>query len=368
MNDTEIAIAVSVRSWPDLLRRFLADHGGARVRLTAMSPTDLDGESFDVLLIDDVCSYLSPALVASVKLRDVAVLGVFDPSEYPDGKDRLLDCGVSDVVDARAHPDEFLELIARVRQLAPEESSSHMAAQNESSSGATVLVIGAGGGVGVTEVSAAIAGSIAKRARSCALIDLDLAAASVAQRFDLKPHPNLLTAIDILEENSGKPSMVPLGAVSVLPGAPEGSHLGSLRPRQLVALIDRISAAEQVVVVDAGAEGGQTGALVDDLVRGADLLVAVGVATPVGIGRLLRLVRQISRPADLLINRSPRDSFRRGEIVGEVAGSYAPRSLAFLPEDSAVTESAWSGKQVVRGRFVKSVDRWVGTYAVGIVG
>ncbi len=367
MIDTELAMAVSVRSWPDQLRRFLADHGGARIRLTAMSPADLEREGFDVLLIDDVCSYLTPTLVSAVKRRNAAVLGVYDPSEYPDGKDRLLECGVSDVVDARADPDEFLELIGRVRLLAPDEVPETVRQASKSKPGALILFVGPGGGVGVTEISAAVAHSLERRRGQCALVDLDLTAASVAQRFDLDPHPNLLTAIDGVEAPARDTLLVRSGELSVLPGAPAGSHLGSLRPHHLAAVIDRLRSDHRTVVVDAGSPSEPFGGALGQLVRDANQVVVVGSGSPVGVGRLLRWAGRAGRVVDLMINRAPRDSFRRGEILDEVARALTPRSLAFIPEDPAVVDAAWEGRPLRRGRFVRAVDRWVGTYAAGIL-
>lgn len=45
MIETELALAMSARNWADELHRFLADHGGARVRVTAMGP---EGTPFEI--------------------------------------------------------------------------------------------------------------------------------------------------------------------------------------------------------------------------------------------------------------------------------------------------------------------------------
>ena len=60
----DIALAASARDWPDRLHRFLLDHGGGRVVDRIMTPDQATGSSFDVLLIDDVCSFLTPRLVS----------------------------------------------------------------------------------------------------------------------------------------------------------------------------------------------------------------------------------------------------------------------------------------------------------------
>ncbi|HSL25070.1 MAG TPA: hypothetical protein VLA54_02225, partial [Acidimicrobiia bacterium] len=89
MNEIEIALAVSAREWPDRIHRFLADHGGARVRAQILTPEDALAESYAILVIDDVSSFLTPRLVADLQLRRRLVLGVFDPADGPDGKERL---------------------------------------------------------------------------------------------------------------------------------------------------------------------------------------------------------------------------------------------------------------------------------------
>ncbi|HUP17291.1 MAG TPA: hypothetical protein VM848_14720, partial [Acidimicrobiia bacterium] len=59
----DIALAASAREWPDRLHRFLLDHGGGRIVDRVMTPDQASDAGFDVLLIDDVCSFLTPRLV-----------------------------------------------------------------------------------------------------------------------------------------------------------------------------------------------------------------------------------------------------------------------------------------------------------------
>ena len=104
MRDIEIALAVSTREWTEHLHRFVVDRGGARVRLYVMRPEDAFSESFDVLLIDDICSFLSPHLVKKLRERGRHVVGVFNPDDFPDGRDRLRSCDVTEVIEADASP------------------------------------------------------------------------------------------------------------------------------------------------------------------------------------------------------------------------------------------------------------------------
>ena len=56
----ELALAASARGWPDQLHRFLLDHGGGRVLARVMGPEQAAHDAYEVLLIDDVCSFLTP--------------------------------------------------------------------------------------------------------------------------------------------------------------------------------------------------------------------------------------------------------------------------------------------------------------------
>ena len=100
----DVAFAASARDWPDRIHRHMLDHGGARVVARLMGSEQVLASRFDVLLIDDICSFLTPRLVSLVKERGSGVLGVFDPGDGPDAKRRLLECGISDVIESGAEP------------------------------------------------------------------------------------------------------------------------------------------------------------------------------------------------------------------------------------------------------------------------
>src|SRR5690606_34142626 len=77
--------------------------------MAAEQATDLD---FDVLLIDDVCSFLTPRLVMKLKQAGREVIGAYMPEDGTDAKRRLLECGITDVIETDSSPEEFL---AKVR-------------------------------------------------------------------------------------------------------------------------------------------------------------------------------------------------------------------------------------------------------------
>lgn len=380
MRDTELALALSARNWADDLHRFLADHGGARVRVTAMGPDDLIGESFDVLLIDDSCSFLTPRLVELVRAGGREVIGVYDPSEFADGKDRLLECGVADVIEAGAHADEFLRVIARVASSVSHTSMPEAAPRvSESVAGQQHLrsVLGVGGpagGAGSTEVAIAVAIRLGEVGRRVVLVDCDESNPSVAQRLGLPIHPNIRTAIDVLDHRTGAitGAIQVVDSIGVVAGLPNVQDWPEVRPGQVSDLLTELSQIFDHVIVNVGShlEALSSSVLSERfgisrrVISMCDRIVAVGNPTPVGVTRTLGWLADVDRlpgnpPVDLLINRAPRSQFRRGELVEEISRTYQPASFGFLPADEAVERAGWEGVPIRRGRFKRSLDKWV---------
>lgn len=347
-----------------------------------MGPEDLTGEAFDVLLIDDICSFLTPRLVHGVKTSGRQVVGVYDPTEFADGKDRLLECGVADVVEADAHPDEFLRVIGRVAEtIAPvvltrDEGSlpTVIPEVHERRRQRIIAVGGPTGGVGATEVSIAIANRLAGAGRSVVLLDGDDHAPSVAQRLGIQLYPNIRTAIDVLEQRTAPVTTVVQSVASfgVVAGLPNITDWSEVRPAAVTDLAGELAAAFDHVVVNVGSqvevlgfgEFGNRYGITRSLIDGADRVIAVGQSSPVGVARLLDWISNVDRvtngrATDVLINHAPRDQFRRGELVEEITRTYQPASFGFLPQDDLVVKAAWDGSVVQSGKFRKAVDRWV---------
>lgn len=380
MMDTELALALSARNWADELHRFLADHGGARVRITAMGPEDLIGESFDVLLIDDSCSFLTPRLVELVKAAGRQVIGVYDPSEFADGKDRLLECGVADVVEAGAHPDEFLRVISEVALMVDvsptiEMSPGGVGDESKPSRRRSLFAVGGPpGGAGSTEVAIGLAIGLGERGSKVVLVDCDETNPSVAQRLGLAIHPNIRTAIDVLEHRTGSLIGVlqAVDPIAVVPGLPNVQDWPEVRPAQVSDLLTELAGLFDHVVVNVGShvEGLDASGsrerfgISRRVISMSDRIIAVGLPTPVGVTRTLGWFAEVRRIAgstqiDLLVNRAPRAQFLRGELVEEITRTYRPASLEFLPSDQAVERAGWDGVPVRRGRFKRSLDRWI---------
>lgn len=343
-SEPALAISVSAREWPDRLRQWLADHGGARVRLTALTSRDVDEDDHDVLVIDDISSLLSRGLVAREHARGRSVIGVYDPEEAS-GRQYLIDLGV-DVVMASDEPAEQFVGAARSLAAGPgAQRPSMMQAEpaQPEQSGLLVDVRGISGGVGTTEVTLALSQAIG------AAVVIELAPQpSLAQRCALDLHPNFVTAVEMVDHGSGDPTeaIQRLSSVTgVLVGTAELAAAGRGAARRVV---DQIRAAAPWTMIDSGAQSAAHLA--------ADQTVFVTHATPVGISRCLDAFRHHDLiGTHLVLNRAPRGAFERAEVMHAVLDEARPKSVTIIPEDPAVTAAAWNGRPVESGPFVKAV-------------
>jgi MinD-like ATPase involved in chromosome partitioning or flagellar assembly len=363
--DLELALAASARDWSDSLHRFLTDHGGARVRAVVMGAEEVGAESFDVLIIDDVCSFLTPRLVEQVRRGGRSVVGVFDPRDGADAKRRLLDCGVDDVVETDATPEEFLAVVRRVRELLPAPPSHNAPAAGTEPSGRVIAIGAPPGGAGGTEVSIALAAEL-----GALLIDADDLAPSIAQRLGRPLHPNLRTAIDVVHHRSGQieDSLTTFPDFRLVAGLVSGEEWSQLHPGEVQAVVDEFAGMAGTVVanVASGLERPDLGegrfGLARSLVGRADVVVGVGLAHPVGVTRLIQWMLEAATLAPdarwlTVVNRVPRSVYQRGEVSGELARALPGIPVNLVPEDPRVREAAWSGETVGRGPFRRAVRR-----------
>lgn len=348
----EIALAASARDWPDRVHRFLLDHGGGRVRSRVMGPEQALSDQYEVLFIDDVCSFLTPRLIRSLRDLNREIVGVYSPADGPDAKRHLLECGITDVIESDASAEEFLAVgtgtLLHRRPILMEVSRGQGAFR--------VGVFGQLGGVGVTEVAIGVAFGVS-RFRPTVLIDLDTQSPSLAHRLDLPLHPNLLTAID-KAHHSGQveESLIDCDQLAVVGGLahPNGQDIP---PVELEALLDALAAfGYEMIVADLGAPSFDR----LDSIR-FNALIAVGVGSPVGLSRLVRTVQAVASRAgasDLVavVNRAG-SGRRRSEIRSEMAQLVPDVPVVILPEDRRLDRAAWDGVRVRRGPFARSVER-----------
>lgn len=350
----DIALAASAREWPDRLHRFLLDHGGGRIVDRVMSAEQAVDSTFDVLFIDDVCSFLSPRLVRQVKVGGGEIVGVFAPEDGSDAKRRLLECGISDVIETEASPEEFIKKVG--------ETLDHRSvAELDEREAATTLSIGVTGpseGVGITEVAIALAWALSSRTGT-ALVDMDPVWPSVAQRLDLGLHPNIRTAIDHSLHSPDRlgESIHVIGGLSVVGGRADGGTGSRLSRHDSTALVDALGAVADVVVTDLGPLGEVEGGLV----REFDTVIVVGAGGPVGVARFIRTLADVldlvaEHPVLAVVNQPGRGSFRQSETLGELAASFPDLPVVTLPFDGKIAAAAWDGELSCGRSFRRAVS------------
>ena len=370
MNEIEVALAVSARVWPDRLHRFLADHGGARVRAQVLTPEDALAESYEVLIIDDVSSFLTPRLVQELQRRQRMILGVFDSADGQDGKERLRECGVDQVIESAASAEEFVIAVRALVALAPYQRVDEPIEPEELKTGGRLIAVGSPpGGCGSTEVAISLATRLS-RSGPTVLIDVDELAPSVAQRLGLRLLPNLRTAIDAIQHRRGDLGrcLQAFGEVSVVCGLSGERDWMEIRPIELHDVVSELRSTFRFLVANVGplldvggfGEGERSG-LSRSVVASADSVLGVGLGHPVSVSRTIAwsiAATSVNSRATrfLIINQAPRSIYRRGEIRLEVARATG-LAVEFLPADGRVEAASWLGKPVVSGKFRRSVDR-----------
>ncbi len=377
MRELELGLAVSARPWADRLHRHTLDHGGARVRVRVIGTRDALDQEYDVLFIDDTCSFLDRRLVQDLARQGRGVVAVVDADHHADAREWVERLGVADTVSGTATPEEFIECATAVGRSGPRPSvpPGDLAPSAPGPSGRLLAVMGCSGGVGATEIAIAIAGAWPGEA---ILVDLDTVSPSIAQRLGLRLLPNVRSALGArratVTQLEGELHVLPEG-FRVLPGLASASDWRDLSAGDLVDLLaDLRRFGDTIVNLPAGVPA-RSGphersplAATRQMLEEADTVVAVSVATPVGVSRLFEwaaVARScgVERPA-VLFNTAPRSAFARAEIEREVGRVINPISVDFLPGDDRVRRAGWDGRTVKGGPFVRATARatqqWVG--------
>ncbi len=395
MREPAVMLAHSIRGWAQELHFFLMDHGGAIVRGYVMSPEDAMGEKYDVLLVDDVTSFLSTRLVSNLQRGGARVIGVYDAADpVGTGKQRLLELGVDEAIADATPPAEFVEAIARLagpmivadpemRGLMDSIQADavvpgpvdHDAAARRRRRGYVIAVAAAGGGAGATEVAIQLAAALRHRiGQATVLVDADEQSPSVAQRLGLSLHPNIRTAVDAVHHGTGALTstlrQVPIAGISVLSGLPNPRDWFELRSGEVAEVLAELAATHPCVVANVGSR-------LEDLPEGAgparfsvtratlslaDVIVLVGSTTPVGVTRIVDWMADgrslvSGKPLHIVLNQHPRGAFVLSEVEVELRRSLTPQSITVAPFDKRVPRAAWDGVLVPRGPFAKAVTK-----------
>lgn len=360
----EIGLAASAREWSDRFHRFLLDHGGGTVRIRVMSPEQAVSSHFDVLFIDDVCSFLNQRLVIDVRASGKSIVGVFDPSDGTDAKRRLLEVGIGDVIESNASPEEFLQIAAAT--ISHSASPGEVSVESGKGDAYRIGLTGPPGGVGVTEIACALALDLGRRHRT-ALVDANLIWPSIGQRLGLPVHPNLRTAIDFVLHEPGRldDACHNVDGLSVIPGA-ANPGVAAIPPADLVALLSGLGQSRSHIVVDLG----HSPDLSADVIRCFDAVLVVGTGEPIGITRLARTAERIAAriapgcEMGLVVNRVEKGSRQRTEIVAVLTDSSPGVPVVLIREDGGIRRAAWDGSPVESGRFHRSIRRLGGVFDV----
>jgi MinD-like ATPase involved in chromosome partitioning or flagellar assembly len=391
MAEPELAVVYSPREWANRVVRHITDHGGGRVRLRVVDRRVCLEEEFDVLIAEDVTSFLDARLVQELRRRGRQILGVYDPKE-PTGKERLLELGVDDVIEDGAPAEEFVRKIGRMIPLTPKLMPNvelpAIAADFDSADqtglsgaghpvhrlhGSVCAVGGPPGGCGASEVAVELARAGRRRGDTCMLVDADEVAPSLAQRLGLPPIPNIRTAIDALFHGAGRLHdallPVPEGGFELLAGLANPSDWPQVRPQEAAEVVAELRSLRDHVVVNVSAHtedlprlgGADRYGVTREVLGAADVVIGVGVATPVGMARLISWIADVvlliaGTPVHLVVNKVPASRFVRGEVEAEILRNYAPASLHLLPLDTAVEKAAWRGELVGEGPFTRGVE------------
>jgi MinD-like ATPase involved in chromosome partitioning or flagellar assembly len=198
--------------------------------------------------------------------------------------------------------------------------------------------------------------------------------------------PNLRNAVDALERGVGslEEALVALperdGGFELLCGLANPRDWPDLRPDSVAEVVGELARTRAQVLVNAGpsveevtAPGGLARyGIARAMLGGADQLVVVAGATPIGLSRLLvwlgdhgDLAR--SKPLHVVLNQAPAGVFKRSELEREVLRSFLPSSLHLVPADKRVEEAVWNGHTVPSGPFQKAVQALGGELPVAPV-
>ncbi len=401
MREPAVMLAHSVRGWAQELHFFLMDHGGAMVRGYVMSPEDAVTEQYDVLIVDDVTSFLSTRLVSNLQRNGTRVIGVYDSADPAGtGKQRLLELGVDEALADTTPPAEFVEAVARISGPltvdAPEFQGifdsivgeparplDHDAVPRRSTRGFVVAVAAATGGAGATEVAIQLATELRNRNQAVALVDADEQSPSVAQRLGLGLHPNIRTAVDAVHHATGRLhttlNKLPVAGLEVLSGLPNPRDWFELRSGEVVEVLAELARNRPYVVANVGPRiedlpesgGPARFAVTRATLSLADIVILVGSTTPVGVTRVVDWLADgrslvTGKPLHVALNQHPGSSFVATEIENELRRTVSPQSITLLPFDKRVLRASWEGDFVARGPFTKAVTRLaqhVPTYA-----
>jgi MinD-like ATPase involved in chromosome partitioning or flagellar assembly len=364
VSEPTIALVFSPEPWVEQLHRHLADHGGARVRQIVLDPALALEETYDALVVSHRWPGLTARFVQAVHARGSSVLGVFDPDE-PAGEAHLLGLGVDRVVAADTPIAAFVHVIAALGSttatITPAPPAPAPPVGGHGARRAPVVVTGIPGS-GASEIALGIATASARRGATV-LVDAQEHCPSLATRLGLAIEPGLPAAVEAAEHDLGDLAamLAPVARhLDVVVGAPGAGAAAQLRAVDVAAVLAELADRGACVVVDVASD--HDAPIGRHLVRDAGALVFVAAATPLGVTRTLAWFARTradlgATPVHVVLNRAPRDRFRRSQLEHEVWRTLGRGSVTFVPTDARIDDAMWRGTIVGRGPFSAAIGR-----------
>lgn len=396
MADIMIGIIASAREWRSVLQAHVRDHvAGVRVQILREPRMALELD-LDVVVIDDVSSFLTRDKVVRLREKGTRVVGIYDEEGNEGlGITFLENLGVDLSLPSNISPEEMINAVS---QLQPRENYSHTfdhivadygtgQAPTGQNTDSTLIAVSGPAGTGSTEIAIALADILVARRNATLLLDCDEVGPSVARRLGFHLHPNILSAIDTvsnvtrpLTEMVGRPSDRTASAVNfdVIPGIANPEDWAQLRSMDLEDLFIAARKSWRYIICN-------TGPFAEDLsgygierfgatratLEAADVIIGVMNPTPTGYMRFLDWLSALrtlgtDRAVYVVVNNAPKSSFIRGEIESQIARDVDSRFFAglfFVPQDEHVAKAEWEGQLVSKGPFIHGVAE-VASYAI----
>jgi hypothetical protein len=327
--------------------------------------------------------FLTETEARALRDRGTRLVGVYDPSgRHGRGRRPLDELKVETALAITQGPEALLDAVATLtpsrRARDPFDATTagpDLAVRGNGRTGlGSVVVVGGGSDApGRTELVIGMAATLAACEEPVLLLDLDRTHPGVARRLGYQLTPNLMDAFVAVDAGAS-----PDGALAQRAGFASGSVRfdaivsggragdGSAN-RDPGGLIVDAKARWRWVVVDAGPNPGldpgprprSPSASTAAVLATADQVIAVASPTPLGVLRLLDWIAAVAeplrdRPCTVVVNRAPRDGFRREELREQITENIPAELVAgveFVSEDRAVFDAVWEAAPVRGGRF-----------------
>jgi MinD-like ATPase involved in chromosome partitioning or flagellar assembly len=335
-----VATVLSAREWEPGIVAHARETAAVKVVLRAFKPSDIESHAadIDVVVAGGDVAWVTPHQVAAWRRLGFGVIGMYPDGDKPAAS--LFELGganetLPDSIDMDA-------LVQAIRFIAPSASASHSHVR-----GSVVAVVGARGAPGCTEIACAHAISMAS-AESTLLIDMDLAAPSLAVRLGVAPRPDIADAAELVRSDGGfdRSCVRTIGVLDVVTGSHRPGE-GFVRGQMLAGLVEAAADMYERVVLDVGSTP------VEDWMKEAvDRFVLVIDASPIGIVRGAQMTSAWLGPTpEIVLNKV--QSRDRADVISAVMRwtgleptavvgdrrSVKRKVSAALPPDRSMTRS-----------------------------